>query len=89
MPLNRYASDASGNYFNYQNSHVEDLLVQGIQERDEAKRKEIYKEIQNIFGRTSTSGLFTNHLLNGCQQKVQNLNIYPIDVFELREITIE
>ncbi|NMA01032.1 MAG: hypothetical protein GX923_00530 [Clostridia bacterium] len=88
--LNRYASDASGNYFNYQNSHVEDLLVQGIQERDEAKRKEIYKEIQNILAeQVPAVYLQTTYSLMAANKKVQNLNIYPIDVFELREITIE
>ena len=69
MPFKSLCLDASGNYFNYQNSHVEDLLVQGIQERDEAKRKEIYKEIQNILAE-QVPAVFTNHLLlSGCQQK--------------------
>lgn len=88
--LNRYASNASGNYFNYQNSRVEDLLVQGIQEKDETQRKEIYNEIQTILAEEVPAVyLQTTYSLMAANKKVQNLNIYPIDVFELREITIE
>ena len=60
MPFKSLCSDASGNYFNYQNSRVEDLLVQGIQEK--MKQKKSAQRTSIYFGRRSTSGLFANHL---------------------------
>jgi peptide/nickel transport system substrate-binding protein len=46
--FDQFRTGASGNYMNYSNPEMDDLLTQAKQELDLDKAKEIYKQIQAI-----------------------------------------
>jgi peptide/nickel transport system substrate-binding protein len=46
--LSNFQTGASGNFVNYTNPKVDDLITQGIAETDQAARTEIYQQLQQI-----------------------------------------
>jgi peptide/nickel transport system substrate-binding protein len=46
--LDAFKSDESGNFTGYSNPQVDELILAGIAESDQAKRAEIYQQIQQI-----------------------------------------
>ncbi|MFL5759196.1 MAG: ABC transporter substrate-binding protein [Thermomicrobiales bacterium] len=46
--LQNFQTGASGNFVNYSNPKVDDLITKGIAETDQAKRTEIYQQLQQM-----------------------------------------
>lgn len=85
--LSRYKS-TSGDYISLLSGDVDALLDEALQETDEAKRKEIYAEIQNILAEEvpcvylqSTSKFY------GLNENVEGFNRFPIDILDLKAVS--
>jgi peptide/nickel transport system substrate-binding protein len=79
-------SGGANNFNNFKNDRVDELLEKGVTEQDEAKRIEMYKEIQSIvadevpfvFLLVFTGFAFYNKSIKGLPESVlQSDNIYP------------
>ncbi len=85
--LSRYKS-TSGDYISLLSGDVDELLDEALRETDEAKRKEIYAEIQNILAEEvpcvylqSTSKFY------GLNESVEGFTRFPIDILDLKAVS--
>lgn len=84
--LSRYKSD-SNDYISLKTGEVDKLLDDALQELDENKRKEIYKEIQIILAnKLPAIYLQTPHTMIGAQKNVEGMEIFPIDVYDYKNV---
>ena len=85
--LSRYKS-TSGDYISLLSGDVDALLDEAVQEQDEAKRKEIYAEIQKILAE-EVPCVYIQSLSKfyGLNDKVENFEIYPIDMLNLKAVS--
>lgn len=73
----------------YGNEEVDQLLKVGREETDEAKRKEIYDQLQQILIEDAPIA-FVHHqeYLNGVSNKVENFKISASGYYQLKDVTL-
>jgi len=85
--LNRYVSDAKENYMNYNNPRYDEIIRQAAVLTDAEKRKELYAEAQRILADDAVALYLMSPLWTvGMRKEVEGWKIYPIDIFDLREV---
>jgi len=84
--LSRYKSD-SGDYISLKTGEVDELLNQAQKELDDAKRKDIYKQIQVILAnKLPAIYIQTPYTMLGMQNNVKGMNIFPIDIYDFKDV---
>lgn len=85
--LARYKS-TSGDYISLLSGDVDDLLDEALQEKDEAKRKEIYADIQKVLAE-EVPAVYIQSLYKfyGLSDNVEGFEEYPIDIMNLKEVS--
>ena len=84
--LKRYKSD-SNDYVSLKTGEVDALLDNALQELDDSKRKEIYKEIQIILAnKLPAIYIQAPHTMLGMSSNVEGMKIFPIDVYEFKDV---
>lgn len=84
--LSRYYSD-SGDYISLKTGEVDELLDTALKETDEAKRKEIYKEIQDTLAENVPAVyIHTPHKMFAMAKNVEDMRNYPIDIYNLKDV---
>jgi peptide/nickel transport system substrate-binding protein len=84
--LSRYKSN-SNDYISLTTGEVDELLDRALNELDEGKRKEIYKEIQIILAnKIPAIYLQTPHTMFALQKNVEGMEIFPIDIYDFKEV---
>jgi peptide/nickel transport system substrate-binding protein len=84
--LSRYKSN-SNDYISLTTGEVDELLDRALNELDEGKRKEIYKEIQIILAnKLPAIYLQTPHTMFALQKNVEGMEIFPIDIYDFKEV---
>ncbi|MEQ8201127.1 MAG: ABC transporter substrate-binding protein [Syntrophomonadaceae bacterium] len=87
--LKRYRSD-SKDFVSLITGDVDQLLDQAGTETDPAKRKEIFKQIQFILAeKLPAVYIQTPHKLFGMAANVQGFRIYPIDIYEYKDVSFK
>ncbi|MPM29533.1 hypothetical protein SDC9_76073 [bioreactor metagenome] len=85
--LARYKS-TSGDYISLLSGDVDKLLDEALQEKDEAKRKEIYAEIQKVLAE-EVPCVYIQSLdkFYGLSDNVEGFEEYPIDIMNLKSVS--
>lgn len=84
--LSRYYSD-SNDYISLKTGEVDSLLDSALQELDDAKRKDIYKEIQLILAtKLPAVYLQTPDTMLGMSADVEGMHIFPLDIYDMKEV---
>lgn len=84
--LSRYYS-GSNDYISLKTGEVDELLDRAQQELDSDKRKEIYKEIQEILAnKLPAIYLQTPRTILALQKNVDGMEIFPIDFYDFKEV---
>jgi len=84
--LKRYKSD-SDDYISLKTGEVDPLLEQALQELDDNKRKEIYQEIQIILAnKLPAIYIQAPHTMFGMSSNVEGMSIFPIDVYDFKDV---
>ena len=87
--LARYNSESPENYMNYSNDRVNELLDNVQVELDEATRDDMYGEIQDILAEEVPGFYIQSPIgLRVTKDSVSGIETYPIDIIELKDITI-
>ncbi|NMC27123.1 MAG: hypothetical protein GYA42_03145, partial [Syntrophomonadaceae bacterium] len=87
--LKRYRSD-SKDFVSMITGEVDSLLDQAGKETDPAKRKEIFKQIQLILAeKLPAVYIQTPHKIFGLAQNVEGFRIYPIDIYEYKNVSFK
>lgn len=87
--LKRYRSD-SKDFVSMITGDVDSLLDQAGKETDPAKRKEIFKQIQLILAeKLPAVYIQTPHKIFGLAQNVEGFRIYPIDIYEYKNVSFK
>lgn len=85
--LSRYKS-TSGDFVSLITGEVDGLLDDAVKEPDDAKRTEIYQNIQKILAeKLPAAYIQTPHKLFGMAKDVENLQIYPVDIYEYKNVS--
>lgn len=88
--LARYASVSKENYFNYSNKRVDEILDLVTQETEEAKRTEMYQELQYILAEEVPALYIQSPMsLVVTQGDVAGFATYPIDIYEMKDVYFE
>ena len=86
--LARYASDSAENYFNYSNERVDQLLSEYRTTTDEALRTQMIQDIQMILAEEVPAYYIQDPIsLYVMDSSVTGFETYPIDIFELKNIS--
>lgn len=85
--LSRYKS-TSGDYISLLSGDVDALLDEARQEKDEAKHKELYADIQRVLAE-EVPCVYLQSLSKfyGLNEKVEGFSIYPIDMLNLKAVS--
>lgn len=87
--LARYNSESPENYMNYENDQVNELLANVQVEQDEAARDAIYGEIQAILAEEVPGFYIQSPIgLRVTTDSVSGIQTYPIDIIELKDISV-
>ncbi len=87
--LSAYVSTSAENMRNYDNKAFDDLAKQGAVERDPAKRREIYAQMQTMLADDAAAIFLLAPLSSVTTRKpVQGWVVYPIDIYDLRTVWI-
>lgn len=85
--LARYKS-TSGDYLSLLSGDVDTLLDEALQEQDEAKRKEIYAEIQKVLAEEVPCVYIQSlYKFYGLSDHVEGFEEYPIDIMNIKAIS--
>ena len=89
-----FGSSGNSNYFQYRSEKVDGLFKQGAAELDEAKRKEVYKNLQQeIANQAYLYPIVDNQKILAVNKRVGNVNdakLVPIYTFDdLSKITLK
>lgn len=89
-----FGSNGTSNYFQYRSEKVDGLFKQGAAELDEAKRKEVYKNLQQeIANQAYLYPIVDNQKILAVNKRVGNVNdakLVPIYTFDdLSKITLK
>ncbi|PLR75763.1 hypothetical protein CU633_19360 [Bacillus sp. V3-13] len=88
--LARYHSQSGENYYNYKNQEIDQLLTEAKVELNEQKRKEMYTKIQEILAEEVPAVYIqAPDSIIAMNKKVEGLQIYPIDIIDLSNISLE
>ena len=88
--LARYNSMSSENYFNYKNPIIDQELQQASVELDFAKRKAIYKSIQETLSKEVPAVYIqAPSTLIAMNKKVKGYQTFPIDIIDLKDISLQ
>ena len=86
--LARYQSDSSENYFNYSNPEVDELLSGYKSEKDEAKRTEMVQQVEEILAEDVPAYYIQTPItLYVTSSAVEGFEIYPIDIYEMKDVS--
>lgn len=84
--LKRYKSD-SNDYISLKSGEVDVLLEKALQELDVNKRKELYEEIQIVLAnKLPAIYIQAPHTMLGMNSDVEGMNIFPIDVYDFKDV---
>lgn len=85
--LARYKS-TSGDYISLLSGDVDSLLDEALQEKDEAKRKEVYADIQKVLAE-EVPAVYIQSLnrFYGLSDNVEGFEEYPIDIMNLKAVS--
>lgn len=84
--LKRYHS-GSKDFISIPTGDIDQLLEQSVKERDAAKRQEIFKQIQmTLAEKVPVVYIQTPHKTFGLAKNVEGFRIYPIDIYEYRNV---
>jgi len=84
--LSRYKSD-SKDYISLKTGEVDELLNQAFAELDASKRKDIYKKIQEVLAnKLPAIYIQTPYTMLGMQNSVKGMNIFPIDIYDFKDV---
>lgn len=87
--LSRYKSN-SDDYISLTTGEVDDLLENAIKEKDNLKRKELYKQIQiNLANELPAIYLQTPYTLIGTQKNIKGMKLFPMDIYEYKSVYFE
>jgi peptide/nickel transport system substrate-binding protein len=87
--LSRYKSD-SEDYISLKTGEVDELLNKALQELDGDKRKDIYKQIQIVLAsKLPAIYVQTPYTMLGMQNNVKGMNIFPIDIYDFKDVYFE
>ena len=89
-----FGSNGTSNYFQYRSEKIDGLFKQGAAELDEAKRKEVYKNLQQeIANQAYLYPIVDNQKILAVNKRVGNVNdakLVPIYTFDdLSKITLK
>ena len=89
-----FASNGTSNYFQYRESKIDDLFKRGAAELDNAKRKEIYNDLQREIAKEAfIYPIVDNQKILAVNKRVSGVNdakLVPIYTFEdLTKISIK
>lgn len=84
--LKRYHS-GSKDFISIPGGDIDQLLEQSVKERDAAKRQEIFKQIQmTLAEKVPVVYIQTPHKTFGLAKNVEGFRIYPIDIYEYKNV---
>ena len=87
--LKRYHSQ-SKDFISFITGDVDQLLDQSASELDPVKRKEIFKQIQLILAeKVPVVYIQTPHKIFGLTKNVEGFRIYPIDIYEYKDVSFQ
>ncbi len=87
--LKRYQSQ-SGDFISFITGDVDQLLAQSTSEMDPIKRKEIFKQIQVILAeKVPAVYIQTPHKTFGLADNVEGFRIYPLDIYEYKDVSFQ
>lgn len=82
--MNRYISSASGNFINYKNEKVDEIMNKIPGELDKEKRTEMYKEVQQLIADDHASCYLQDpNEIVAVSKKYEGYNVYPMYVQDL------
>lgn len=82
--MNRYISDSSGNFINYKNEKVDEIMHNIPGELDKEKRTEMYKEVQKLIADDNASCYLQDpNEIVAVSKKYEGYNVYPMYVQDL------
>ena len=85
--LNRYATDNSGNFINYSNPRVDELLAQIPTETDDSVKTEMYHEILGIMADDAASCYLQDPANTvAVSTKISGYELYPMYVQDLSRV---
>lgn len=85
--LNKYISDASNNFFNYNNPEFDAVLSSAVTEVDDAKRVELYKKAQQILAEDAAAIYIMDPNSNvALNKKLAGYKQYPLYVQDLSSV---
>ena len=85
--LARYQSASSENYFNYNNSEVDQLLSDYKAEGREAQRTEIVKRVEEILAEEVPALYIQDPIsIYVLQKGIEGFATYPIDIYEMKDV---
>ncbi|WP_166242925.1 ABC transporter substrate-binding protein [Paenibacillus turpanensis] len=88
--LSRYATDSKENYMNYSNAAVDEALKKGTVTIDAKERKDIYASVQEtLASEVPAVYLQAPYTLLGMSAKVKGFETYPIDIYELSNVSLQ
>lgn len=88
--LGRYVSDASNNFVNYSSAAYDALYQKAAEEKDEAKRVELYKQAQKQLSKDAASVYIEDiSNLNAFRKGFSGYTAYPLYVFDAATVTAE
>lgn len=81
--LSRYVSSANNNFVNYSSAEYDAVYQQAENEKDEAKRVQLYKQAQQILSKDA-AGVYIQDIssLNALKKGISGYTAYPLYVFD-------
>ncbi|MCI2154447.1 MAG: ABC transporter substrate-binding protein [Solobacterium sp.] len=88
--LGRYASDYSRNFFRYSNPDYDAIIKEALEETDEDKRAELYKEAQKILTEDAAAVWTTDpNNVVACRKDLKGYTAYPISFMDFSSLYYE
>ncbi|MBJ6360115.1 ABC transporter substrate-binding protein [Paenibacillus sp. MAHUQ-46] len=85
--LNKYLSDSSNNFFNYNSPEFDKTLTATVTEVDAAKRTDLFKQAQTILAKDAAAVYIMDPYLNvALKPKLQGYKQYPLYVQDLSTV---
>ncbi|WP_217995634.1 ABC transporter substrate-binding protein [Amphibacillus sediminis] len=85
--LARYHSENGENYFNYSNQRVDEILTLVQEEQDDAKRLDLYQELQKILAEDVPALYIQSPItLTVTASDVAGYTSYPIDIYQMKDV---
>lgn len=86
-PLFRSSSNSNSSF--YKNQHVNDLLLQSLNTVDDAKRQQIYDELQEVIVNDAPwIFAYSTRAMWGVNPRVKNVHIHPAGEYEFDQVLL-